>query len=96
MATAVQYTSIENVPPLKKLSTSPMAEQAAGGGGGSAAGLGAAKFDGAAAARSYNGTRTVPGKIFWKGRYIDQSIIYQVRARLHYATKPCDMGHMTV
>ena len=25
------------------------------------------------------GMRTIPGKIFWKGKYIDQSLFYQVR-----------------
>lgn len=75
MATAVQYSAIDAsaVASASASSSSAVRTKKAGGsfdggGGGGDASLG----------KSYNGSRTVPGKIFWKGRYIDHSLIYQV------------------
>ena len=89
MAAAVQYTAIDSVSPTpsaaakKKLSSSAssssqlQSEAARSVGGTRAAAAGGATLGGAPGACA-NGTRTVPGKVFWKGRYIDHSLIYQV------------------
>ena len=89
MAAAAQYTAIESVSSSarKKLSASPSLGPGLRGGAdagvgvaGGVAGVGVVA-GGVAGRACCNGTRTIPGKVFWKGRYIDQSLIYQVNKR---------------